>query len=237
MRYGLFYNMPLVNGCQNTGLFKYVFYLICPAILFGSINLNIYFDRAFSEHSLHRFKVKQNGPLQDKVRVTFLARNTKFRNVLNEAEIVKTLKNKLKKDIELKVVTYDMSTSFVDQITQTYNSDIFMAMHGAGLTHLLFLPHWATVFEVYNCDDRDCYHDLARLRGVEYFTWEDESKVYPQDEGKHPQHGTPHKKFTNYSFDVDEFLRMVKKQVEYVRRHPEFIKARDRKYPRISDEL
>jgi len=169
--------------------------------------------------------------------VTFLARQTKYRNVLNEVDIVKALKKKLKNEIDLKVVTYDMSTPFVEQITQTHNSDIFMAMHGAGLTHLLFLPHWATVFEVYNCDDRDCYLDLARLRGVKYFTWEDQTKVYPQDEGKHPQHGTPHKKFTNYSFDVDEFVRMVKKQINYVRKHPAYIKAHESKYPKINDEL
>ena len=31
----------------------------------------------------------------------------------------------------------------------THNSDIFIGMHGAGLTHLLFLPDWAVVFELY----------------------------------------------------------------------------------------
>ena len=30
----------------------------------------------------------------------------------------------------------------------THNSDIFIGMHGAGLTHLLFLPDWATIFEM-----------------------------------------------------------------------------------------
>lgn len=69
-------------------------------------------------------------------------------------------------------------------------------MHGAGLTHLLFLPDWAAVYEVwvrlvwptlemwlnvsytcrYNCGDDSCYSDLARLRGVKYFTWP-QSKV------------------------------------------------------------
>ena len=36
-------------------------------------------------------------------------------------------------------------------------------MHGAGLTHLLFLPDWATVFEIYNCEDKDCYLDLSLI--------------------------------------------------------------------------
>jgi protein O-GlcNAc transferase len=138
---------------------------------------------------LHRFNVKQQGPLEEKLRVTLLARGTKFRNILNQDKLIKAINKKLKDKIELKIVTYDLQTSFVNQITQTHNSDIFMSMHGAGLTHLLFLPHWAAVFEIHNCEDRDCYRDLARLRGVKYFTWEREDKVYPEDEGKHPQLG------------------------------------------------
>ncbi len=37
-----------------------------------------------------------------------------------------------------------------------------VGMHGAGLTHSLFLPPWAAVFELYHCEDRGCYSDLAR---------------------------------------------------------------------------
>lgn len=35
---------------------------------------------------------------------------------------------------------------FYSQIT--HNSDIFIGMHGAGLTHALFLPDWAVLFEL-----------------------------------------------------------------------------------------
>lgn len=55
-------------------------------------------------------------------------------------------------------------------------------MHGAGLTHLLFLPKWATIFELYHCEDPACYSDLARLRGVHYLTWENQSKLIQQDD-------------------------------------------------------
>lgn len=103
-------------------------------------------------------------------------------------------------------------------------------MHGAGLTHLLFLPDWASIFEIYNCEDNDCYKDLARLRGVEYFTWQNEAKVYPQDEGKHPTLGTPHKKFTNYAFDKNEFVRIVRQMVKKVKEHPAFRSAKRIKF-------
>lgn len=100
---------------------------------------------------------------------------------------------------------------FLKQVEITHNSDIFIGMHGAGLTHMLFLPDWAAIFEIYNCDDPNCYLDFARLRGVKYFTWENESLVKIEKEGIHPSMRTSHKKFHNYSFNVQEFVRIVKK--------------------------
>lgn len=38
--------------------------------------------------------------------------------------------------------------TFKEQVQITYNTDIFIGMHGAGLTHLLFLPDWAVLFEL-----------------------------------------------------------------------------------------
>jgi protein O-GlcNAc transferase len=205
--YGHYYNMPVVPGCYGTALYQ-----------------------SFSQHVLHRLKIKQNGPLKDKLRVTMLARGTKFRNIVNQEEIVEAMKLQLSKYIEFNLVEYSIEMPFIEQLHHTHDSDIFMSMHGAGLTHLLFLPNWAAVFEIYDCDDKQCYYDLSRLRGVKHFTWEDESKVFAQDEGLHPQLGTPHKKFTNYSFDVDEFVRIVKKMIKYVKKHPDYIKAYELKY-------
>lgn len=185
---------------------------------------------------MHRFKVSQEGPLKNKIRITFLARGTQFRNIINQDQIVKEIRKKLGKEVDLKLVTYDINVPFIEQVRTSHNSDIFMSMHGSGLTHLLFLPDWATVFEIHNCEDKDCYADLARLRGIKYFTWEDESKVHPQDEGKHPQLGTPHKKFTNYSFDTKEFIRIVKKMIEYVKNHPKYMENLRLKHPNIFDE-
>lgn len=43
---------------------------------------------------------------------------------------------------------YYRKFAFLDQLRFTHNTDIFIGMHGAGLTHLLFLPDWAVVFEL-----------------------------------------------------------------------------------------
>ncbi len=204
MRFGLFYNTPIMEGCNGTAAF-----------------------RAFSQHVLHRLRIKQHGPLRDKIRVTLLARNTKYRNILNQDEIVAALKSV--KEYEVRVEEYNTKYHFLDQLTSTHSSDIFMGMHGSGLTHMLFQPDWGAGFEIYNCDDEHCYKDLARLRGVRYFTWENMDLLEQEDEGHHPTLGA-HKKFTNYSFNVKEFLRIVKDMAEHVRNHPAYGAAWQNKY-------
>lgn len=197
MRYGLFYNTPLISGCQNTGLF-----------------------RAFSQHVLHRLNISQEGPKDGKIRVTILARSTEYRKILNQNELVNALKTV--STFEVRVVDYKYrELGFLDQLRITHNTDIFIGMHGAGLTHLLFLPDWAAVFELYNCEDERCYLDLARLRGVYYITWRKPGKVFPQDKGHHPTLGE-HPKFTNYSFDVEEFMYLVLQAAEHVLQHPQW---------------
>jgi protein O-GlcNAc transferase len=120
------------------------------------------------------------------------------------------------------------SIPFKEQLKITRNTDIFIGIHGAGLTHLLFLPKWATLFEIYNCEDPNCYKDLARLRGVNYITWEDQSKLDQEDEGHHPDiEGAGHPKFTNYAFDVKEFARLVAKAAEHVKNHEDYKKFKE----------
>ncbi|XP_043835478.1 EGF domain-specific O-linked N-acetylglucosamine transferase isoform X2 [Dromiciops gliroides] len=197
MRYGLFYNTPLISGCQNTGLF-----------------------RAFSQHVLHRLNITWDGPQDGKIRVTILARSTEYRKILNQNELVNALKTV--SAFEVRIVDYKYKEiGFLEQLKITHNTDIFIGMHGAGLTHLLFLPDWAVIFELYNCEDERCYLDLARLRGIHYVTWKKKSKVFPQDKGHHPTLGE-HPKFTNYSFDVEEFMSIVLLAADHVSQHPKW---------------
>ncbi|KAI1732667.1 EGF domain-specific O-linked N-acetylglucosamine transferase [Ditylenchus destructor] len=214
---GLYYNMPLVDGCHRSGLFH-----------------------AFSHHVLHRLGINQEmaPKVQETnestksiietpaIRVTLLDRKTPHRKIANVDELVNALRGL--PGVIANVVNYDprAGLTFLDQLKITHNSDIFIGMHGSGLTHLLFLPDWAAIFEIYNCDDEHCYRDLARLRGVKYWTWKKGDKVFPVAEGRHPTLNTPHKKFTDYRFDVGEFLRIVKQMIEYVRIHPEYVKYR-----------
>uniref|UniRef100_A0A8C5CNR5 EGF domain-specific O-linked N-acetylglucosamine transferase n=1 Tax=Gadus morhua TaxID=8049 RepID=A0A8C5CNR5_GADMO len=197
MRHGLFYNTPLISECHTEGML-----------------------RAFSQHVLHRLHIPQDGPKEGRVRVTLLARSTEYRRIINQAELVNALKTVAL--LEVNVVDYRYKdVLFLEQLRITHNSDVFIGMHGAGLTHLLFLPDWAVAFELYNCQDESCYRDLARLRGIRYVTWQKRSKVVPQDKGHHPTLGA-HPKFTNYSFQVEEFMRLVLEATSYVMHHPKW---------------
>lgn len=123
MIFGLYYNTPIIYGCEKSGLFH-----------------------AFSEHILHRLKIPFHQRTDNKVRVTLLSRDTKYRKILNEDELISALNNS--KDLVVQKVTYNRNISFKKQLEITRNSDVLIGIHGAGLTHLLFLPDWAAVFEL-----------------------------------------------------------------------------------------
>lgn len=186
---------------------------------------------AFSEHILHRLQIKQDSSENNaRIRITFLSRGTKYRKVLNEDELIARISSE--SSFSVKRVNYGKHLSFKDQLKITRNSDIFIGMHGAGLAHLLFLPKWATLFELYNCEDPNCYKDLARLRGVNYMTWDNSSKL----EAITTDYKDDHEKFKNYKFDVNEFDRLVKKAAASVRDDPHY-KSFILKSKRMSDEL
>lgn len=84
--------------------------------------------------------------MDDKIKITLLSRGTAYRSILNENEIIEALEKV--KGYHVERVVYDKTVPFTKQLEITQNTDVFIGMHGAGLTHLLFLPDWAAVFEV-----------------------------------------------------------------------------------------
>lgn len=196
MIFGLYYNTPIIHGCESSGLF-----------------------RAFSEFITHRLQIPRHSKTDSKIRITFLSRKTKYRQVLNENQLIAAINTN--KKYFVRRISFERGMPFSDQLQVIRNTDILIGMHGAGLTHLLFLPNWATIFELYNCEDPNCYKDLARLRGVNYVTWKDKSKLKTIDEGNN-QKGGAHAKFVNYEFDAEEFASLVENGADHVRNHEEF---------------
>ncbi|XP_066283949.1 EGF domain-specific O-linked N-acetylglucosamine transferase-like [Branchiostoma lanceolatum] len=195
---GLYYNLPLVPGCKNSGLV-----------------------RAFSRHVLYRLGIDHGQPQDGRLRVTFLSRTTRFRQVLNEDQLLAQLRTDPRLHVS-KVDYKHRKMSFLEQLQHTQNTDIFIGIHGAGLTHALFLPDWACLLEIYNCGDEPCYRNLAALRGVGYITWEGSAGVTQMDElGTYKGRGD-YDKFVNYTVNPTEFRRLVEKAIMYVFNHPAF---------------
>jgi len=55
-------------------------------------------------------------------------------------------------------------------------------------------------------------------------------------QGHHPTLGA-HKKFTNYGFEVNEFMRLVAMAADHVRSHPAFRAAWQQRHGNVRDEL
>ena len=49
---------------------------------------------------------------------------------------------------EVEVASFTPKVPFLDQLSAIRSTDILVGVHGAGLTHLLFLPDWAQVCPV-----------------------------------------------------------------------------------------
>ncbi|KAL1512998.1 hypothetical protein ABEB36_002486 [Hypothenemus hampei] len=208
MIFGLYYNTPLIYGCKKSGLFH-----------------------AFSKHILHRLKIPIHFRHGKTIRITFLSRDTRYRKILNEEELLNTLSDNDEYDV--RKVIFNKDIPFRQQLEVIANTDILVGIHGAGLTHLLFLPDWAAVFEVYNCEDANCYADLARLRGLHYVTWRNTSKLTSVTDGSYQ--GGAHAKFANYRFDPDEFKSILVEASSQVKEHPNFVDSTQ--HPPKRDEL
>lgn len=82
MIFGLYYNTPIVNGCEGSGLFQ-----------------------AFSDHVLHRLRVPLERKKDNKIRITFLVRRTKYRQILNIDELIEELSKN--ENFQIKNVSYE----------------------------------------------------------------------------------------------------------------------------------
>lgn len=112
-----------IQGCERSGLFQ-----------------------AFSDFILHRLNIPLHPKDDERIRITFLERKTKFRRILNSDELLAEIQKN--ESYSIQSVQFERTVPFIDQLAIIRNTDILIGIHGAGLTHLLFLPKWATIFEM-----------------------------------------------------------------------------------------
>lgn len=71
-----------MNGCHGSGLFQ-----------------------AFSDHILHRLQIPLQQQSDNKIRITFLVRRTKYRQILNIDELMAALRKD--QNFQVKNVSYE----------------------------------------------------------------------------------------------------------------------------------
>ena len=68
------------------------------------------------------------------------------------------------------------------QLEIASTTDIFVGMHGAGMTHIMFVPKHAAVLEIFPKDFKIgrphfvCFQKIAQWRGLKYDSWENFDK-------------------------------------------------------------
>lgn len=137
-----------------------------------------------------RFMLKHYNLLEQKrrekespIRITFSVRKfkpgaTPGRRIMNEDELVNILKNEIKtptrKPVPTNIVVIDFGTiPFEKQIELMRNTDIYIGMHGAGMTHLIYLPDEAVVIELFPKGwHQSSMRNLAKYTNKIYLGWQ-----------------------------------------------------------------
>ncbi|KAK6429115.1 hypothetical protein LTR95_014738 [Oleoguttula sp. CCFEE 5521] len=101
---------------------------------------------AFSSRVLDFYQIQQDQQTYDRpLTVTFIERQKK-RRLLHRAEYVARVQEQ-HPDIKIVLVDY-ASLPFSEQIRVTHATDILVGVHGAGLTHGMFLPPKSVIVEI-----------------------------------------------------------------------------------------
>ena len=106
---------------------------------------------------------------------TFSKRNTE-RKYKNEDEILKILHNEFKGHTIKTFIAENMSLN--KQLAIMTNTDILIGMHGCIMTHAMFMPRHAAIFEMYPkfWKPQKFFRAIAKWRGLHYDYWRNEDK-------------------------------------------------------------
>ncbi|KAI9352213.1 hypothetical protein BDR26DRAFT_329187 [Obelidium mucronatum] len=103
-------------------------------------------------------------------RVTLVLREANMpRQILNPGELIAALS---RLPIQLQVHQFRRLT-LIEQVRIVDNTDIFITMHGAAMTHILFLKPGAYVIELFPYSFKKViYENIASILGIQYLHWQ-----------------------------------------------------------------
>ena len=139
-----------------------------------------------------------------KIKLTWVSRNPALhgnRAIKNEEELIPELQAALGDQVVIEKVTFE-EMSLHDQMRTVRETDIFFGMHGAGLTHILWLPEHAVVVEVLPKDFHYLFYErVAKISGLRYIGWANDD-----DDDMVEWSWRPHTKFTNLILRKEKIL-------------------------------
>ena len=98
------------------------------------------------------------------------------RKFKNENELIETLEEEFKGHTVKTLLAENVP--LVEQLRLATNTDILISMHGCTLTHTMFLPKHAAIFELYPIfwKFKDFYPTIARWSRIKYDRWRNDDK-------------------------------------------------------------
>ncbi|PJF19024.1 DUF563 domain-containing protein [Paramicrosporidium saccamoebae] len=136
---------------------------ITPEVSFRDFSLRY---SNFTASNLLNLRVQ--GPLSAP-RVVLVVRRDTRRRILNLTEVLDVIR---RYPVSLEVVAFE-DHSLKEQIQIVSRADIMIAVHGAALSHILFMRNGATVVELFPYGFRKrIYQNLANTLGVHYAIWQ-----------------------------------------------------------------
>jgi len=151
-----FFSIPHIFIKKNELAFSNKLYLLPYKLISGN----------YLENTTLAINKTVNFPKTTAEKIIYVSRSkAKYRKVVNELELIKVLK---KHGVE--IYNFD-KMSLIEQITIAKKTKLFISMHGAALTNMLFMNKSQNILEIRhpNSDLQNCYFSLASALKHNYF--------------------------------------------------------------------
>jgi len=125
--------------------------------------------KAFSKRVIDFYKIpSMSSPADSRLNITFIDRKSK-RRLLHKEAYFEQVRIRYPQ-VNIQVVDY-ASLSFADQVQVSHSTDILVGVHGAGLTHGMFLPPNSAIVEILPPTlMHKGFENMARFLGHRHFS-------------------------------------------------------------------
>lgn len=180
----------------------------------------------FANLVLKNFKLKHKKSESEIIRITYIPRRPynlatvehsfMSRQISNEEEFIEKMQTM--KNTEINIVDFAKITLREQMSAIAEETDVVIGMHGAGLSHIAWLPPYGALFELFpnNKGRWWCFRHIAQWRGLEYDDWFNRL---------HPKHFKKTKDGDWTKINMDEvipkleelLIRIRKKKLEFMK--------------------